>query len=283
MARLLPLGLGMLSAIAAAAADEPFCCQAATEGPDICGTCWPGARIGASEPCGGGAKSCEDCGLTWCGAAATAAHGGGGGSCAAYGCGEYSRAHQCQCNAECAKYKNCCHDFEDCGGGGGGGGVTLWAPAAAPGRSCDAYGCGMYDRAHPCQCNAECHRYKNCCHDFEDQCPHEAFGEEHLEEVILRSALPAAAAVEEEHLVGVPLALGCALLVMAAAVVSAVGMSVISVRRWQMPAWVTGDLPGWVTGDYEQMANAGHSPAPSLQIRYLSSTTAEEAAVEAAA
>eukprot|EP00929_Paragymnodinium_shiwhaense_P038123 TRINITY_DN201_c0_g2_i7.p1 TRINITY_DN201_c0_g2~~TRINITY_DN201_c0_g2_i7.p1 ORF type:complete len:540 (+),score=130.78 TRINITY_DN201_c0_g2_i7:66-1685(+) len=34
-------------------------------------------------------------------------------NCAAYGCGNYKRGRNCQCNSLCAKYQSCCDDYND--------------------------------------------------------------------------------------------------------------------------------------------------------------------------
>ena len=38
--------------------------------------------------------------------------------------------------------------------------------------SCAVYGCGArYDPSQPCQCNRQCSKYKNCCSDYNEECP----------------------------------------------------------------------------------------------------------------
>lgn len=35
---------------------------------------------------------------------------------------------------------------------------------------CASYGCGGYNPAHSCQCNSQCGRHNNCCHDYHSKC-----------------------------------------------------------------------------------------------------------------
>jgi len=42
------------------------------------------------------------------------------------------------------------------------------------GFSCATTGCAEYNKSAPCQCNARCAAYSNCCYDQEDTCPQPA-------------------------------------------------------------------------------------------------------------
>mmetsp|Transcript_97416 Transcript_97416/g.275494 ORF Transcript_97416/g.275494 Transcript_97416/m.275494 type:complete len:775 (-) Transcript_97416:83-2407(-) len=92
--------------------------------------------------------------------------------CSLWGCGDYNPHHFCQCNSRCHQFGNCCVDYASvCESGN--------APAAAPppaplpsssaGR-CSTYGCNRYLPGKPCQCTEECHRYHNCCSDYQSVC-----------------------------------------------------------------------------------------------------------------
>merc|ERR1719414_1189520 len=47
-------------------------------------------------------------------------------------------------------------------------GTTTPLPPGAP--SCASFGCVGYMPAHPCQCNALCRNYGNCCADYQVKC-----------------------------------------------------------------------------------------------------------------
>lgn len=49
--------------------EAPFCCSASASKDDVCGTCWPSARLEAAGDnyCAPSRERCEDCGKVWCG------------------------------------------------------------------------------------------------------------------------------------------------------------------------------------------------------------------------
>merc|ERR1712127_1030986 len=46
--------------------------------------------------------------------------------------------------------------------------TTTPLPAGADPSSCKSIGCGK--RGPQCDCNEACHKYKDCCADYKDQC-----------------------------------------------------------------------------------------------------------------
>ncbi|XP_033645028.1 poly(U)-specific endoribonuclease-like isoform X2 [Asterias rubens] len=70
-------------------------------------------------------------------------------------CGNsYSGSYSCQCNSNCARYRDCCSDY-----------VLHCQLGSCQGR-CET----SYDGSKPCQCNTSCDRYGDCCVDYETQC-----------------------------------------------------------------------------------------------------------------
>jgi len=65
----------------------------------------------------------------------------------------YRRGKQCQCDANCSKYNNCCPDY-----------------TAQCGNGCRDRCAQDYDRTQQCQCNDKCSKYSNCCPDYTTQC-----------------------------------------------------------------------------------------------------------------
>jgi len=83
-------------------------------------------------------------------------------SCASYGCGggSYISWHQCQCNAACEHYHNCCLDY-----------WTLCKRGLHHQASCASLGCGgNYAHGRPCQCTEQCSHFGNCCSDYSNTC-----------------------------------------------------------------------------------------------------------------
>jgi len=93
-------------------------------------------------------------------------------SCSRYGCGaRFSSSQSCQCDRGCNTHGNCCYDYAgQCSSsatkGEGGSNTSIRVNSV----TCAAYGCSYYRSGNPCQCNAKCARYDNCCHDYKASC-----------------------------------------------------------------------------------------------------------------
>eukprot|EP00930_Biecheleria_cincta_P099893 TRINITY_DN914_c0_g1_i8.p1 TRINITY_DN914_c0_g1~~TRINITY_DN914_c0_g1_i8.p1 ORF type:complete len:498 (-),score=78.02 TRINITY_DN914_c0_g1_i8:287-1705(-) len=86
------------------------------------------------------------------------------GTCKLYGCKAlYVRDQSCQCNMNCAKHGNCCHDYaQECNDG---------APQMPRSDSCKSNGCNApFMRDRSCQCNTKCVAHGNCCNDYVQEC-----------------------------------------------------------------------------------------------------------------
>jgi len=101
----------------------------------------------------------------------------------------YDWTLQCQCNDRCAEFKNCCPDYKDwagiavavvgsgdgaAGGAGGAGAATTVTAADDDFAFCSSKGCPdlftLYQPDWPCQCNALCLLFGNCCVDAREKC-----------------------------------------------------------------------------------------------------------------
>ncbi|CAK0883314.1 unnamed protein product [Prorocentrum cordatum] len=87
---------------------ETFCCSAALDDGDFCGTCWENAPMMSDTFCRTSKENCETCGHKWCNHSAVVKP-----SCKAYGCIPFKPFNECQCNPECKRFGSCCDDFED--------------------------------------------------------------------------------------------------------------------------------------------------------------------------
>ena len=57
-----------------------------------------------------------------------------------------------------------------CGGSCGNSHQLVWTSHILKRMSCAEYGCVGYAPEHDCQCDAECARNNNCCHDYAKKC-----------------------------------------------------------------------------------------------------------------
>jgi len=93
-------------------------------------------------------------------------------SCSIYGCGgTFIPSRGCQCNPGCKAHGNCCYDHtEQCSSSAGkekgDSNISIYLNLVR----CADYGCSHYRRGNPCQCDAKCGEYDNCCHDYKATC-----------------------------------------------------------------------------------------------------------------
>jgi len=97
----------------------------------------------------------------------------------------YKPEHPCQCNDRCEEFDNCCHDYKknDTSSGdvidgsssessNSSGSDSKNGEALVPKGVCASLGCPQfYEPSWPCQCNALCEQFGNCCEDaHKDEC-----------------------------------------------------------------------------------------------------------------
>ena len=77
-------------------------------------------------------------------------------------CGKPAALGQCQCNAQCKAFGDCCTDYNT---------ICSVNSANTNIESCSGKCGAKFDRSKKCQCNFGCEKFKNCCEDYTGTCP----------------------------------------------------------------------------------------------------------------
>lgn len=190
--------------------EDSYCCTAAQDEGDMCGTCWTTARGGPDSYCGSSEDHCNSCNGIWC-------SGGPREAATTTASGDSAEQEVASKNAskQTAKVNITAHSntsvnstasnssgnesdgedavnyitISDAGGSaesdaragdardedssvlGPKGADESSQGGVQPLRLCADSGCRPYEPSAACQCNDVCRQYHNCCLDKEDVCP----------------------------------------------------------------------------------------------------------------